>query len=66
MHHVNAFTCLFSSSFQKKRFCFFSAKVRIKHESLDCEVYKKANVKQFTSQITRKHPRSSHDDQFEV
>ena len=38
----------------------------IKNENVDCEVYKKANVKTFTPQDMRKLLRSNHDDLLEV
>ena len=52
-------------SFLKKvQFCLQTAE--IKNENVDCEVYKKPNVKTFTPQDTGKLLRSKHDDLLEV
>ena len=45
------------------QFCLQTAK--IKNENVDCEVYKKPNGKNFTTQDTGKL-RSNHDDLLEV
>ena len=49
---------------KKVKFCLQTAE--IKNENVDCEVYKKPNVKTFTSQDTAKLPRSNHNDLLEV
>ena len=49
-----------------KKMQFFLQKFEVKTESGDCEVYKKPNVKRFTSQDMGKHPRSNHDDHLTV
>ena len=45
---------------------FFLQTAEMKNENVDCEVYKKPNVKKFTPQDTGKFLRSNHDDQLEV
>ena len=52
-------------SFLKKvQFCLQTAE--IKNENVDCEVFKKPNVKKFTPQDTGKLPRSNHYHLLEV
>ena len=60
MHQVTALRCRFW------RKCNFAANGEIKNENVDCEVYKKPNVKKFTLQDTGKLLRSNHGDLLEV
>ena len=55
---------IFLSFMKKEKFSLQTAK--IKNENVDCEVYKKPNVKTFTPQDTEKLLRSNHDDLLEV
>ena len=56
--------CIFLSFLKKEQFCLQTAE--IKNENVDCEVYKKPNVKKFTPQDTGKLICSNHDDLLEV
>ena len=61
MHQVIALSCRF---LKKMQFCLQTAEIR--NQNVDCEVYKKPNVKTFTPQDTGKLLRSNHDDLLEV
>ena len=49
-----------------KKVQFYLQTAEIKNESVDCEVYKKPNDKQFTPQDMGKLYRSNHDDLLEM
>ena len=49
-----------------KKVKFVLQKAEIKNENVDCEVYKKPDVIQFTPQDTGKLPRSIHADLLDV
>ena len=56
--------CVLQSILKKVQFCL--QKAEIKHENVDCEVYKKPDVMKFTPQDTENLPRSNDDDLLDV
>ena len=64
MHQVTAFSCRFWRNLYS--FAYLVQTAKIKNENVDCEAYKKPNVKKFTLHDMGKLLRSNHDDLLQV